>query len=103
MFTFKLNIQNDWIWRYPKIKKIQLKYDFAGVIMHELMHAVGFWHEQSRADRDDYVTINWDNIKPGHGGNFKKYSLDKIQHLGADYDYCSLMHYKASYFAIVSL
>ena len=69
--------------------------------MHELMHAAGFWHEQSRADRDDYITINWSNIREGMEYNFLKYDLRKIDHLGAEYDTCSVMHYGAYAFAKV--
>ncbi|KAF2358176.1 Peptidase M12A [Trinorchestia longiramus] len=71
----------------------------AGVVMHELMHALGFWHEQSRFDRDRYININWDNIQKGKGYNFQKYDFKGLQHVGTQYDFESLMHYSPYAFA----
>ncbi|CAF1376643.1 unnamed protein product, partial [Adineta steineri] len=63
-----------------------------GTIMHELLHTLGFWHEQSRPDRDNYVTIEYANVEPGLEHAFNKYTTS-VDTLGTPYDYESLMHY----------
>jgi len=64
-----------------------------GIIQHELLHVLGFFHEQSRPDRDDYVSILWNNIDAGTESNFDKYSELDIDTLMLPYDYSSVMHY----------
>ncbi|XP_042892083.1 zinc metalloproteinase nas-4-like [Penaeus japonicus] len=71
-----------------------------GVVLHELMHAAGFWHEQSRSDRDNFVTINWSNIFPHLQFNFEKKTNAVTQDLGLSYDYDSVMHYGPYAFAM---
>jgi len=66
-------------------------YDY--IVIHELMHAVGFYHEQSRYDRDNYITINWDNICCNAAGNFFAETSANTQLHNQPYDYKSVMHY----------
>ncbi|XP_048364500.1 meprin A subunit beta [Sphaerodactylus townsendi] len=72
--------------------------DRIGTIEHEFLHALGFWHEQSRSDRDDYVTIMRDRIQSGKEGNFNKYSDKRSDFLNVPYDYTSVMHYSKTAF-----
>uniref|UniRef100_G1SFJ1 Meprin A subunit n=1 Tax=Oryctolagus cuniculus TaxID=9986 RepID=G1SFJ1_RABIT len=67
--------------------------DYKAIIEHEILHALGFYHEQSRSDRDDYVTIWWDEIISGYEHNFNTYNDSIITDLNTPYDYESVMHY----------
>lgn len=66
------------------------------VIMHELLHVIGIYHEQSRNDRDDYITIFMDKIKEKAKYNFQKESNTTTY---SNYDFCSIMHYDSQAFA----
>ncbi len=60
-------------------------------IQHELLHALGFWHEQSRQDRNSHVTIHWENIETGRESSFA-HPISDSEDI-ANYDHRSIMHY----------
>ncbi|XP_051959957.1 hatching enzyme 1.2-like [Xyrauchen texanus] len=68
-----------------------------GIIEHELLHSLGFYHEHTRSDRDQYVRINWENIPQASANNFEKKDTNN---LNTPYDYTSIMHYGRTAFAI---
>ncbi|XP_010773344.1 high choriolytic enzyme 1-like, partial [Notothenia coriiceps] len=63
---------------------------YTSTVQHEVLHALGFAHEQVRSDRDSYVSIISRNIKPGKEHNFLK---RQTNNLGTTYDFNSVMHY----------
>jgi len=71
-----------------------------GVAVHEILHAIGFYHEQSRRDRDSYIRINWNNINRRMHYNFKMYRQGQASTLGEPYDKKSVMHYGNYAFSI---
>ncbi|KAL8608754.1 hypothetical protein ACOMHN_064680 [Nucella lapillus] len=71
-----------------------------GTIMHELNHALGFWHEQNRYDRDTYVTVHPDNIAWMYHNNFAKHYTSDMTTFDTPYDFGSVMHYGAYAFAV---
>jgi hypothetical protein len=70
-----------------------------GSTIHEIGHAIGLFHEQTRHDRDQYIQIFWENISPDNRFNFEKHS----RIVGSDtgpYDFGSIMHYGPKAFSM---
>uniref|UniRef100_A0A673WT83 Metalloendopeptidase n=1 Tax=Salmo trutta TaxID=8032 RepID=A0A673WT83_SALTR len=63
---------------------------YHSTVQHELLHALGFNHEQTRSDRDNHIRVAWENIIDEY-----KYAFEKIATLnqGTSYDYNSVMQY----------
>jgi len=71
------------------------------VPVHTLLHTLGFTHEHTRPDRDDFITLNEDNILPDLMNNFEKrpygdsdfHTRDSVNHQNTPYDVLSVLHY----------
>jgi hypothetical protein len=69
-----------------------------GTVIHEFLHAAGFYHEQQRNDRDNFIQINFDNITLFNRHNFWKEDRDNAHTCGT-YDVSSIMHYSGYAFS----
>jgi len=71
-----------------------------GVIQHEMMHALGFDHEQNRPDRNNFIKIDIGNVQPNSRDQFEQLNSRTFDDLGSRYEIGSVMHYSAYAFAI---
>ncbi|WKX89339.1 hypothetical protein Q1695_008745 [Nippostrongylus brasiliensis] len=69
------------------------------IILHELMHVAGLWHEHMRSDRDNYIKVHYENISPDYWSQFEKVTPYEATTYNVPYDYKSLMHYGKRAFA----
>lgn len=83
----------------PQAISIGKNCDKFGIVVHELGHVVGFWHEHTRPDRENHVVIEKNNIMVGQEYNFNKLTEDEVNSLGLPYDYDSIMHYARNTFS----
>ena len=62
---------------------------------HELGHVLGFFHEQQRWDRDQFMKVHYEHIKPGRAEDDYDW-IPKTKWLVSSlpYDYRSIMHYR---------
>lgn len=62
----------------PQAISIGKNCDKFGIVVHELGHVIGFWHEHTRPDRDENVQIITENIMDGQQYNFNKLTEDEV-------------------------
>lgn len=61
----------------PQAISIGKNCDKFGIVVHELGHVIGFWHEHTRPDRDEHVSIIRDNIQPGRSTGLSAIMLER--------------------------
>ncbi|GFY62004.1 protein SpAN [Trichonephila inaurata madagascariensis] len=84
--------------KHPRIS-LGIGCDHFGTVLHELMHAIGFPHEQRRPDRDEYITIHLNNIIKGNGSQFERLRPFEYKWSDLPFDYESIMLYNSYAFS----
>jgi len=69
--------------------------------VHELLHTLGFVHEHSRPDRDEFITVNLTNVATQNFRSFEKrpfgnaefHESHSVDHQHTPYDIFSVLHF----------
>ncbi|CAJ0573346.1 unnamed protein product, partial [Mesorhabditis spiculigera] len=69
------------------------------IVIHELFHSIGLWHEHMRTDRDQFIRVHFENIPSYYQSQFEKVTPEETTSYGIPYDYRSVMHYAEDAFA----
>lgn len=64
-----------------------------GIVVHEILHSLGFFHMHMHSNRDNYIKINWENIPEHLHPNYKFISSSTASSFKTKYDFFSIMHY----------
>ena len=82
----------------PQVISLDKNCLHTGTIVHEFVHIIGLQHEHTRPDRDQYVTINFENIESDQQ---YRNQFDKAENMTtlSPYDVNSIMHYGSTAFS----
>ncbi len=70
-----------------------------GEILHEILHAIGFLHEQNRPDRDEHIQILWENISEENWPQFQKIQSNLWEKFPISFSFDTIMLYPSSSFS----
>ena len=67
--------------------------EHSSIVVHELMHAIGFYHSHQRSDRDEHLTIHWNNVNPAFRSQFSRLYAHNSRLFTKNFDFASVMMY----------